>query len=263
MPHFFTNIAVLTFLLWPLQARADFEDYEGLSQNSINYYTNRLHGEINRYRSFLRDFRIIVYTTGLEFDESGDWPIAVRTYSERETIQAIATLHDYDTGEVLYSCNTPCVLKAYRNKRYRISTYKVGYLPIVRSVDANYDQEFHTDVGSNYFHVLKQRQDCFSDFKARLNEDRQAELCSQKNLPVPSSYSASGRCLAEYDISHKGKPKNIKVTNCPDHYFAARIENYIKWLLFYPEVERGVAIDITGYTEIFEYSQLTHPYRID
>jgi hypothetical protein len=72
-------------------------------------------------------------------------------------------------------------------------------------------------------------------------------------LPVPTTKFKSGRCVGNFDINAKGRAVNVNVTSCPDSFYKARIENYLDWILFYPKVERGVAVETLGYKEIFEY----------
>lgn len=235
---------------------------KGLSSYSALHYVKMLDNIFSTHKSYLPEFTLSD-VKGNAYDEGGDWPIFVVTQSAGNDVTVVATLHDYHTGEPLYSCNTPCDLLGYRNRKYRVSTFKLGYLPMVTTVPENYDYDLYRDVGSNYSNVLRQRELCLDEFQNRLSEDREAELCSQINLPLPSNQYESGRCLVEYDVNVKGRAKNIIVSNCKDSFFKARLENYIRWHLYYPAIERGVAVETTGYSETYEYSLTSFPYRID
>lgn len=163
--------------------------------------------------------------------------------------KTIASLHDYDSGEPLESCRTPCTLHLQPNEKYYLEYFKAGYWPrgrVVRSNKADRLLKFEMKMGVNYFEISKEHKKCRKEISEMNVNEQDTKPCYRHAAYMPPTAKASGHCKMVFDVTEKGRPINIKAESCTNEIFERPSKSAISWWRYFPQVSQGTKVTREG-----------------
>ena len=162
---------------------------------------------------------------------------------------ALAILDDDYLSSPKDMCIMPCSLNVETSRAYWIIAYKYGYTPEFKSFDTGLldpTKPMEITFLTNWVDAYKRKAQCNSELEARLNEDRDVEVCKREASRMPPAAKRSGNCRVKFDISTEGFPVNVEAYDCTDAIFKKPTINTVRGWYYYPKVENGVNVERKG-----------------
>lgn len=190
------------------------------------------------------NFRLIMREESFEERFNAVNPVTIKTKPEG----AISTLYDFNTGEPLETCKTPCDLHIDNSSLYFAVALKPGHNPYPMIFSGKNEDNTRPEVwlGINYFDMIQKARTCYKDFQDAPKVDGDVSPCLRVPPVMPPWAEESGHCKVIFDVTAKGRIKNAKTTSCTHDYYKQPSLQSMTWWAYTPKVERGVAVNQIG-----------------
>lgn len=211
---------------------------------NMGSYVNLISKVQTKMQEKAPNFRLIMSEE--KFDERFNATIAIPV--DTKPSGAVATLHDFRTGEPLESCTTPCELHVDSVRTYGLVLFKFGHAPYMRAIGHKEarDERPPTWLGIDYLEATQNAKKCYKDFASAPKVDGDAMPCMRVPPIMPPNAKHSGHCKLKFDVTDRGRTENITAISCTEDLFKRASIQSVKLWVYTPKVERGQAVSRPG-----------------
>ena len=168
---------------------------------------------------------------------------------ESDVEGTVVTLHDFDSGDPIETCISPCFLHGQMGQKYAVSFYKFGHYPKLRFTKTdrvNPDKTIKIKMGINVIKTRFEHKKCADKVETITDFSREPEPCYRHPAMMPAKAKRSGYCKMAFDLKEKGRPINIRPQECTDPIFEKPSRSAISWWRYIPEISQGTPISSTN-----------------
>lgn len=163
---------------------------------------------------------------------------------------AVGSVHDVDSGEILFGCDLPCSVDINGQSDYVIVMRKLGHLPDIRVIDPTYPvgEPFAQFMSDNMIEHGERIGQCWSDHEtAGFPDLAEPTVCARLPPVMPAEADRSGHCTIQFDVLETGWVANERTVSCTQPLFAKASLSAIKMWYYVPKTQRGQTLRTTDF----------------